>query len=59
MTSGDQSVAERIQMLDELSLFLFDLATIVHEHADMLFRLSDEAKAEADKLRHQAAGACG
>ena len=36
---------------NELSEYLFDLANMIHEHRDMLFRLSDKAKAEAEKLR--------
>lgn len=57
MPDVEQDLAERINQLDELSFYLFDLANTIHEHADMLFRLSDRAKAEADKLRAQAASA--
>ncbi len=57
--SDDQNPQSKINTLEDLSLFLFDLANTIHEHRDMLFRLSDEAKAEADKLRGQGAGASG
>ncbi len=45
--------AETIAQWRELSDYLFDLATIIHEHSEMLFRLSDNAKAEAEKLLRQ------
>ncbi len=51
MNSKDESIEARIAMWEDLSLYLFDLANTVPEHVDMLFRLSDEAKAEAEKLR--------
>ena len=57
MSSDDQSLASRIDTLEDLSLYLFELANMIHEHADMLYRLSDNAKTEADKLRRQAAAA--
>jgi len=57
LPTDDQSLAERIDTMEDLSLYLFELANMIHEHADMLFRLSDNAKAEADRLRRQAAAA--
>ena len=53
MTDNKQSIRERVELLEELSPYLFDLANTIHEHREMLFRLSDKAKAEADKLRQQ------
>ncbi len=38
---------------EELSQFLFDLAVAIPDHMEMLFRLSDKAKAEAERLRRQ------
>ncbi len=35
---------------NELAEYLFELANMIHEHRDMLFRLSDRTKAQAEKL---------
>ena len=53
MPGDDNTLDEKIHTLEEFSEYLFDLANNVHEHADMLFRLSDNAKAEAAKLSRQ------
>ena len=46
-------IASRIATMEELSAYLFELALAVPEHVEMLFRLSDKAKGEAEQLRHQ------
>ena len=38
---------------NELAEYLFELANMIHEHRDMLFRLSDRAKAQAEKLSQE------
>ncbi len=38
---------------NDLAEYLFDLANMIHEHRDMLFRLSDEARAQAEKVRQR------
>ncbi len=53
MATDNEMLADRIITLEDLSLYLFDLANTIHEHRDMLFRLADKAKAEADRLRVQ------
>ncbi len=45
------SRSEEIEQWKELSAYLFDLAVHIHEHSEMLFRLSDRAKEQADKLQ--------
>lgn len=57
MAQDETTVEQKIKTFEDLSAYLFDLANTVHEHRDMLFRLSDEAKHEAEKLREQSAGA--
>jgi hypothetical protein len=59
VTIDNESVKDKVETFEELSLYLFDLANTIHEHRDMLFRLSEMAKAQADKLRAQSAGATG
>ena len=53
--ASDDPIVAKIELLDEFTLYLFDLANTIHEHGEMLFRLSDNAKAEADRLRAQLA----
>ena len=55
MPEEGKSLAERIEQLEEVALYLSDLANSVHEHRSMLYRLADNAKAEAEKLRSQLA----
>ena len=59
VANDDQDAAAKVQMLEEMSLYLFDLANTIHEHRDMLFRLSDTASAQANKLRRQLASVTG
>lgn len=51
----ERDLAGRIATLEDISAFLFDLAIQIPEHVEMLFRLSEKAKAEAERLRAQPA----
>ncbi len=55
--SEPQDVAARIAELEELSAFLYDLAIARPEYVEMLFRLSDKASAEANRLKRHFATA--
>lgn len=44
-----------IEQWNELAEYLFELANTIPEHREMLFRLSDAAKAQAEKLRQESA----
>lgn len=52
-------LTDKIAELRDLSEFLFDLAITVPEHCTMLFRLSDKAQAEADRLSNLTQQATG
>ena len=56
MATEQEPLAEKIERLEQSALFLIDLASYIHEHGDMLFRLADNLKAESEKLRRQGAG---
>ena len=51
--ANDADATGKIAELRDLSGYLYDLAIMVPEHCEMLFRLSDKLLQEAERLQRE------